>query len=347
MLLNRIFGGLIDIIYRHGGDIIKFAGDALLVAWRVEGLQDDRRRSSLGGGLGDGGRGGGGGEGGGVGGGAPSSVSSLSPQSDGRSLGEDAQVPERRHSERIRARSVGAVALSPSSTSRKHLLETPLPSSVNSTSSSLSTSTHYGAGEFKGGSRSSLSAEGVQNRPPRSERKRALAAAMGLQVRKAVCCALEALAWMAHRDADDQLGLHVAIGASSMCGLHVGGLLHRYEYFIVGDAILQMGRAERVAKDGDLVISPESFESLRAAMPEVGAMVEPAPAEVGAARMGENAGSGAAGVEGGGGGGVWVSVTSWRAATTTVCRSDKSTCLLPLWRPRLQQRRRRARRSGY
>ena len=33
-LLNGYFGRLIDIIQDHGGDVIKFAGDALLAIWR-------------------------------------------------------------------------------------------------------------------------------------------------------------------------------------------------------------------------------------------------------------------------------------------------------------------------
>ena len=51
-----------------------------------------------------------------------------------------------------------------------------------------------------------------------------------------------------------------AIGASSVGGLHVGGLLGRYGYFLVGDAIGQMAKAEHDAKDGDLVLSPEAFQ---------------------------------------------------------------------------------------
>ena len=36
---------MIDIIYMHGGDVIKFAGDALLVVWR-RGSEEDARRAS-------------------------------------------------------------------------------------------------------------------------------------------------------------------------------------------------------------------------------------------------------------------------------------------------------------
>eukprot|EP00439_Symbiodinium_sp_Y106_P052105 s3853_g6.t5 len=34
--LNNFFGALIEIITRHGGDVLKFSGDALTILWRVE-----------------------------------------------------------------------------------------------------------------------------------------------------------------------------------------------------------------------------------------------------------------------------------------------------------------------
>jgi class 3 adenylate cyclase len=36
-ILNRYFGRLVDIMSCHGGDILKFAGDALLVCWKAQG----------------------------------------------------------------------------------------------------------------------------------------------------------------------------------------------------------------------------------------------------------------------------------------------------------------------
>src|SRR5262249_7060978 len=35
--LNVYFGRLIDLIYEHGGDVVKFAGDALLAIWPAGG----------------------------------------------------------------------------------------------------------------------------------------------------------------------------------------------------------------------------------------------------------------------------------------------------------------------
>lgn len=33
LMLNRYFGGLIDLIWQHGGDVVKFAGDAIYAVW--------------------------------------------------------------------------------------------------------------------------------------------------------------------------------------------------------------------------------------------------------------------------------------------------------------------------
>ena len=32
-MINNIFGGALDIINQYGGDVINFAGDALIVRW--------------------------------------------------------------------------------------------------------------------------------------------------------------------------------------------------------------------------------------------------------------------------------------------------------------------------
>src|SRR5574339_133750 len=34
-ILNEYFGQLIDIVYEYGGDVVKFAGDALIAVWPV------------------------------------------------------------------------------------------------------------------------------------------------------------------------------------------------------------------------------------------------------------------------------------------------------------------------
>ena len=48
-ILNSYFGQLIDLVQGHGGDIVKFAGDALLALWQtsdVLGLRDCTRRAA-------------------------------------------------------------------------------------------------------------------------------------------------------------------------------------------------------------------------------------------------------------------------------------------------------------
>jgi class 3 adenylate cyclase/tetratricopeptide (TPR) repeat protein len=48
-LLDHVFGTLIDTVLRHGGDVIRFAGDAILVIWRAadaEGLAEATHRAA-------------------------------------------------------------------------------------------------------------------------------------------------------------------------------------------------------------------------------------------------------------------------------------------------------------
>lgn len=49
LLLNTYFGHLVDLVTAHGGDVVKFAGDALLALWRVsadDDLTDVTRRAA-------------------------------------------------------------------------------------------------------------------------------------------------------------------------------------------------------------------------------------------------------------------------------------------------------------
>src|SRR5215218_5782473 len=43
-LLNTSFGQILDTIEAHGGDVVKFAGDALLAIWPVEDAGHETRR---------------------------------------------------------------------------------------------------------------------------------------------------------------------------------------------------------------------------------------------------------------------------------------------------------------
>ncbi len=66
------------------------------------------------------------------------------------------------------------------------------------------------------------------------------------------------------------LSIHVGVGVGNIAGFHVGGLLKRWEYFIVGEACNQMNTAEGHAKVGEVVISKATFYTLQDYGPKVG-----------------------------------------------------------------------------
>src|SRR5829696_9861170 len=45
-ILNEYFGQLIDIIHDYGGDVVKFAGDAVIAVWPI--VSDDAEASTSG-----------------------------------------------------------------------------------------------------------------------------------------------------------------------------------------------------------------------------------------------------------------------------------------------------------
>src|SRR5690242_9678075 len=45
-ILNDYFGKMIDVIQEYGGDVVKFAGDALIVIWRI-GSEENPRQWTL------------------------------------------------------------------------------------------------------------------------------------------------------------------------------------------------------------------------------------------------------------------------------------------------------------
>ncbi|MGE5462610.1 MAG: AAA family ATPase [Syntrophothermus sp.] len=47
-ILNDYFGKMIDVIHEHGGDVVKFAGDALIVVWRIDSSPGERDSASNG-----------------------------------------------------------------------------------------------------------------------------------------------------------------------------------------------------------------------------------------------------------------------------------------------------------
>lgn len=58
---------------------------------------------------------------------------------------------------------------------------------------------------------------------------------------------------------DMTLKIHVGVGCGQIAGFHVGGLLKRWEYFIMGEACDDMNVAEALAKVGEAVGEMEVF----------------------------------------------------------------------------------------
>ncbi|WP_435010346.1 AAA family ATPase [Tundrisphaera lichenicola] len=52
----------------------------------------------------------------------------------------------------------------------------------------------------------------------------------------------------------------MGIGAGEIVGMYVGGALERREMILAGDPLAQIGLAERLARPGDVVLSPEAWE---------------------------------------------------------------------------------------
>ncbi|GMH61164.1 hypothetical protein TL16_g03198 [Triparma laevis f. inornata] len=142
--LNHTLRGLIDVVLLHGGDIVKFAGDAMIVIWRVE---------------------------------------------DGQGKG----------------------------TSRDMMDET-----AKAKSCALATQC---------AKKATMLLDEQQNRN----------SSTGSKVLRP----------------DMTLKIHVGVGCGQIAGFHVGGLLKRWEYFIMGEACDDMNVAEALAKVGEAVVSPD------------------------------------------------------------------------------------------
>ena len=51
----------------------------------------------------------------------------------------------------------------------------------------------------------------------------------------------------------------IGIGAGDIATLHVGGVRNRWELLIAGEPFVQIGRAEKCARPGDVIFSPEAW----------------------------------------------------------------------------------------
>lgn len=78
---------------------------------------------------------------------------------------------------------------------------------------------------------------------------------------RAVQCASALQAVAAEEAQTDGIRLQskIGIGVGEIAVLHVGGVLNRWEFLIAGEPLIQMGLAEKQARPGDVVLSPEAF----------------------------------------------------------------------------------------
>lgn len=60
----------------------------------------------------------------------------------------------------------------------------------------------------------------------------------------------------------ETLRWRVGIGAGTVYPMVLGGAMDRSEFFVGGDPLVQMGRAERVAAPGEVVLSPEAWAQI-------------------------------------------------------------------------------------
>lgn len=101
---------------------------------------------------------------------------------------------------------------------------------------------------------------------------------------RAAQCALAVQAELGdYRVADDiRLASKIGLGVGELTVMHVGGVLDRWEPLITGDPLAQMGRAEKLAKPGEVIASPEVWSRIESRC--VGEPVGPEGVRLGAVR---------------------------------------------------------------
>ena len=85
---------------------------------------------------------------------------------------------------------------------------------------------------------------------------------LGVLIYNGARAALEAVDALS-RKKTTTLRLHIGLGASTVHGHHVGGILGRWEYYINGDACHQMNASEAEAELGQVVMSAECHGHLQ------------------------------------------------------------------------------------
>ena len=99
---------------------------------------------------------------------------------------------------------------------------------------------------------------------------------MGSLPRAAVCCAQAALSLQSLElsAGDAKLSVQSGMGVGRVATYEVGGLQDRWEVFVAGPPVEQIGRCEPQAKAGELVVSSEARQCIEKLSAIRGVMVE-------------------------------------------------------------------------
>ncbi|GIW78337.1 MAG: hypothetical protein KatS3mg105_0144 [Gemmatales bacterium] len=81
-------------------------------------------------------------------------------------------------------------------------------------------------------------------------------------VLRAACCALEIQEKLNGYQVANDIRLHVkvGIGAGDIVVMHLGGVRDRWEILVAGDPLAQVGHAEKDARSGEVVLSPQAWQ---------------------------------------------------------------------------------------
>lgn len=90
--------------------------------------------------------------------------------------------------------------------------------------------------------------------------------ALSLATQQTAVCALAIQTALADYQTADghKLAVRICIGAGNMSMVHVGGIYGRWEHLIVGSPLSQIGQAGRQTEVGQVVVSPEAWQLIKA-----------------------------------------------------------------------------------
>lgn len=246
--LNGFFGPLIDLVRKHGGDVIKFSGDAVTIAWVSEEPAPDWRRPVT----------------------APKNFdtrrTSVSvPNSRRVSYASGSVTNSRRcstakgiDSRRTSSAEPGIVSfnLSARLASKSSLLSSPPGVDDHHGTVRIlepNTASHSDSDEDDDEDESD-SEETELDMSPEEADKLAMSAAARfcIEVQEQICK-------FGKTDVPGcTMAMHIGVGFGDLALLQVGGLLGRWEYCVAGKALDQIAIAVPLASPGESVFSPEA-----------------------------------------------------------------------------------------